>query len=128
MVTIIKQSTDEEKSSVISRWARRKVSSQFQDEFLDGRKSFIFLWNKTHRKIHEEVLPNYFDSGKSGQKFECKPNERPELSEDTPHKAHETEKLEAVLREQLTDRPHATDGAHSSSEKDVNTNTCLSWR
>ena len=47
---------DEENREVISRWAKRKVSSQFSIEYLDGRKSFIFSWNKQHRAIHEEAL------------------------------------------------------------------------
>ena len=33
---------EEENEAVMSRWARRKVSSQFEEEYLDGRKSFIF--------------------------------------------------------------------------------------
>jgi len=33
---------DEENRAVLSRWAWRKVSSQFDKEFLDGRKSFMF--------------------------------------------------------------------------------------
>ena len=47
---------NEEEQVVISRWARRKVESQFDKEYLDGRKSFIFSWNKSHREIHEEAL------------------------------------------------------------------------
>ena len=61
---------DEEDRVVISRWARRKISSQFNEEFLDGRNSFIFSWNKKHREIHEEALLHYFDPRKKGQKFE----------------------------------------------------------
>ena len=34
--------TDEEDRSMISLWARRKVASQFGEEYLDGRQSFIF--------------------------------------------------------------------------------------
>ncbi|KAL9963896.1 hypothetical protein ACROYT_G027451 [Oculina patagonica] len=71
------KSKDEEESSVISRWARRKISSQFQREFLDGRKSFVFSWNKKHRAIHEEALLHYLDPNKKGQKFEYQPKERP---------------------------------------------------
>ena len=37
---------NEEAQSVISRWARRKVASQFREEYLDGRQSFIFSWDK----------------------------------------------------------------------------------
>ncbi len=72
------KSKDEEERSVISRWALRKISSQFQKEFLDGRKSFVFSWNKKHRAIHEEALLHYLDPNKKGEKFEYKPKERPE--------------------------------------------------
>ncbi len=64
---------DEEDQVVISRWAKRKISSQFKDEFLDGRKSFIFSWNKKHRTIHEEALQHHLDPNKKGLKFEYKP-------------------------------------------------------
>ena len=65
---------DEEKQSLISRWARRRiVSSQLKEEFLDGRKSFVFSWNRKHRPIHEEALLHYFDPNKKGQKFEYQP-------------------------------------------------------
>ena len=69
---------DEEERSVISRWARRKVASQFNEEYLDGRKSFILSWNKQHREIHEKALLHYFDS-KEGQKFEYQPKPKPVL-------------------------------------------------
>ena len=74
---------DEEQRVVISRWARRKVASQFDEEYLDGRKSFIFSWDKQHREIHEEALLHYFDPSKDGQKFENKPKpkrEHPEIT------------------------------------------------
>ena len=69
-------SEDEEDRVVISRWAKRKIHSQFSDDFLDGSKSFIFSWNKKHREIHEEALLHYFDSSKKGQKFEYQPKPR----------------------------------------------------
>jgi len=59
----------EERSSLLSRWAHRKVSSQFDEQFRDGRKSFIFSWDKEHRPIHEEALLHYFDAEKKGKKF-----------------------------------------------------------
>ena len=68
---------DEEERTVISRWARRKVASQFNEECLDGRKSFIFSWNKQHREIHEEALLHYFDPKKKGRKFEQQPKPKP---------------------------------------------------
>ena len=64
---------DEKERTVISRWARRKVASQFNEECLDGRRSFIFSWNKQHREIHEEALLHYFDPSKKGRKFEYQP-------------------------------------------------------
>ena len=47
---------NEEVRFVISRWARKKVASQFSEEYLDGRQSFIFSWHKKHRMIHEEAM------------------------------------------------------------------------
>ena len=47
---------------------------------MDGRKSFIFSWNKKHRAIHEEALLHYFDRSKKGQKFEYQPRVSPEVS------------------------------------------------
>ena len=67
---------DEEERLVISRWAKRKISSQFGEEFLDGRKGFIFSWNKKHRPIHEEALMHFFESSKKGVKFEHQPTQR----------------------------------------------------
>ena len=61
---------DEKDREFISRWARRKISSQFCEEFLDGRTSFVFSWDKKHRKIHEEALLHFFDPRKKGLKFE----------------------------------------------------------
>jgi len=69
---------DEEERTVISRWARRKVASQFNEECLDGRESFIFSWNKQHREIHEEALLHYFDPSKKGQRFEYQPKSKRE--------------------------------------------------
>ena len=68
---------DEEEQVVISRWARRKVASQFDAEYLDGRKSFIFSWNKAHREIHEEALKHYLDPCKKEQKFQHVPKPKP---------------------------------------------------
>ena len=62
----------EENRVVLSGWSKEKISSQFNEEYLDGRKSFIFSWNEQHRKIHEEALLHYFDANKKGQKFEPK--------------------------------------------------------
>ena len=64
---------DEEARFVISRWARRKISSQFREEYLDGRESFIFSWDQNHRLIHEEALRHFIDLSKKGYKFEYTP-------------------------------------------------------
>ena len=61
--------SSEEQGSFLSRWARRKISSQFSEEYLDGRNSFIFSWDKKHRSIHEEALLHYFNPGKKDEKF-----------------------------------------------------------
>jgi len=53
------------------------VALQFNEECLDGRRSFIFSWNKQHREIHEEALLHYFDPSKKGQKFEHQPKPKP---------------------------------------------------
>ena len=63
----------EEEKAVLSRWAKRQISSQFKEEFIDGRISFIFSWNKEHRPIHEEAMLHFLDPGKRGEKFEPKP-------------------------------------------------------
>nr|XP_058952412.1 uncharacterized protein LOC131779846 [Pocillopora verrucosa] len=68
---------DEEEHVVISRWARRKVASQFDEEYLDGRKSFIFSWNKGHREIHEKALEHYLDPSKKERKFQYVPKQEP---------------------------------------------------
>ena len=49
-------------------------------EEIDGRKSFVFSWNKKHRVIHEEALLHYFDPSKKGQKFEYQPSQTPQSS------------------------------------------------
>ena len=68
---------DEEDKFVISRWARRKVASQFDEEYLDGRKSFIFSWDTKHRPIHEEALRQYLDPAKKGVTFVFTPKPKP---------------------------------------------------
>ena len=64
----------EEEQSVISRWAWRRIARpQFSEEFIDGRKGFVFSWDKKHREIHEDALLHFFDPEKKGQKFEYQP-------------------------------------------------------
>ena len=69
---------DEEEQVVISRWARRKVVSQFDGEYLDGSRSFTFSWNEAHKEIHEEALKHYLDPSKKEQKFQYVPKPRAE--------------------------------------------------
>ena len=64
---------DEKERVVLSRWALKKISSQFNEEFLDGRKGFIFSWDLRHRPIHKEALLHYFDFQKTGIKFVPQP-------------------------------------------------------
>ena len=75
---------DEENKAVLSRWAWKKISSQFDGEYLDGRKSFVFSWNKKHREIHEEALLHYFDQNNKGEKFEPKPKDIPSTQANIP--------------------------------------------
>ena len=67
------ENVEEEDREFISRWARRKISSQFCEEFLDGRKSFVFSWDKRHRVIHEKALLHFLDPCKKGLTFEYHP-------------------------------------------------------
>ena len=64
---------NEEDTAFISRWAKRKISSQFSEELIDGRESFIFSWNQEHRAIHVEALVHFLDERKRGEKFEYQP-------------------------------------------------------
>ena len=64
---------DEEDSRVLSRWARRKIMSQFTEDFLDGSTSFVFSWGEKHRPIHEEALLHLLLPGSRGKKFVPKP-------------------------------------------------------
>ena len=58
-----------EQNSVLSRWAYDKVSSQFDEQHMDGRKSFVFSWDKELRPIHEEAMLHFLDPEKKGEKF-----------------------------------------------------------
>ena len=69
---------DEENRSTLSRQARdTALSRQLRPQLIDGRKSFIFSWNKKHGAIHEEALIHYFDCAKKGQKFTSQPVAEP---------------------------------------------------
>ncbi|KAI8510464.1 hypothetical protein Bbelb_113800 [Branchiostoma belcheri] len=64
----------DEKSSaadgkVVSNWVRYKVASQFEDEYLDGRRGFVFSWGKSYYPVHEEAFQQYLRAiggGKDG--------------------------------------------------------------
>ena len=74
---------DEEDREFISRWARRKISSQFGDEFLNGSKSFVFSWDKRHREIHEKALVHFLSPSKTTDKFEYHPPQREAVTKPT---------------------------------------------
>ncbi len=67
----------EEERAFLSRWAKRQISSQFKEEFMDGQKSFIFSWYKKHNPIHEEALLHFLDPAKMGTKFVHEPKRQP---------------------------------------------------
>ncbi|EDO32217.1 predicted protein [Nematostella vectensis] len=52
---------EERDTSVLSQWARGKVSSQFKEEYMNGSRSFIFSWDKHHHPIHEDALQHFLD-------------------------------------------------------------------
>ena len=71
------QDEDEKEKHFVSDWARKNICRQFRAEDVDGRRSFIFSWEKKHRPVHEEALLHYFDPSKKGQKFVYKPKSKP---------------------------------------------------
>lgn len=102
---------------MISRWAWRKISSQFSEEFLDGRKSFIFSWNKEHRPIHEAALIHCFDLSKKGQKFKYQPEPKQVQSNEsgqTPSQKTPLPKPQAMVPPTGGDEPK---GGSDSDEK-----------
>ena len=64
------ENKDEEENKFISQKAYRTIQTKIHHEFIDGRESFVFSWDKQHRPIHEEALMHYFDSSKKGKVFE----------------------------------------------------------
>ena len=83
---------DEEDGEFISRWARRKISSQFGEEFLNGSKSFVFSWDKRHREIHEKALVHFLSPSKTGQKFEYHPPQEESVTKPTISKGSGSKK------------------------------------
>ena len=78
------KSKEQEEQLVISPWARRIVCVQFSEEYIDGRKSFIFSWGEKHRPIHVEALMHFFDPDKNGEKFKY---QLPKQGDSTPKPA-----------------------------------------
>ena len=107
------ENEDEEDKEFISRWAKRKVSSRFSEEFLDGRKRFIFSWNKKHREIHEEALVHFFE--KKGQKFEYQPKRKLLPRPATPPPAKAADPVEpSRLYSTLPESPSSRERARSA--------------
>ena len=69
------ENKEQEEREFISPSALKNFKTQFQLECIDGRKSFVFSWNKKHRSIHEEALQHFFDPSKKGKKFEHQPRQ-----------------------------------------------------
>ncbi|XP_031570339.1 uncharacterized protein LOC116304709 [Actinia tenebrosa] len=63
----------ERDKSVLSRWAWRKICSQFTEDYVNGVKSFIFSWEEDHHPIHEEALEFYLDPTLRGTQFVPRP-------------------------------------------------------
>ncbi|XP_068686764.1 uncharacterized protein [Montipora foliosa] len=93
---------EEKQGSVLSRWAYRQVSSQFDEKLMDGRKSFIFSWEKEHRPIHEEAMIHFLDPHNNKQKFVPKPipvltlEQRGDKTEDDQNPPRGTNPLESL--------------------------------
>ncbi|XP_068686253.1 uncharacterized protein [Montipora foliosa] len=92
----------EKQGSVLSRWAYRKISSQFAEKLMDGRESFIFSWEKEHRPIHEEAMIHFLDPQDKKQKFVPKPipvltlEQRGDKTEDDQNPPRGTNPLESL--------------------------------
>ena len=104
---------DEEDREIISGWAKRKMSSQFSEEFLDGRKSFIFSWNMKHREIHEEALVHFFE--KKGQRFQYQPKRKLPPRPTTTPPARAAEPVQpSKLRTSLPERSSSEERVRSA--------------
>ena len=86
---------------------------------MDGRKSFIFSWDKKHREIHEKALQHFFDSSKKGEKFEYQPPKRQLPPRTTTPPPVRPSKQEASLRlySTLPEMPYV--GKRAQSTKPV---------
>ena len=120
---------NEEDSAFISRWAKRKISSQFSEELMDGRKSFIFSWNQEHRAIHEEALVHFLDELKRGDKFEYQPKGKSsQVSERAMSpKANESTSVKDPQERKLTQGQNRRDatrlGSFAVGDKSIGMNT-----
>ena len=108
---------DEEDRDFISRWTKRKLCSQFREEFLDGRKGFIFSWNKRHRAIHEAALLHHFDPSRKGQKFKYQP---PVLATEPVHppRLYRSVALPEERSKQMNDKQELPSSRKSPLQKD----------
>lgn len=109
---------DEEDREFISQWAKRKVSSQFAMDFLDGSRSFIFSWDKKHREIHEKALKYFFDPTKKGKKFEYHPPQRKAITKS------ETPPSQRAMDPMARSRPYNSLPEKSSSLKKTHIPSC----
>ena len=72
------ENKEEEEMQFISRWvAKTSIYPQVRGEFVDGRKSFVFSWNKEHRPIHEEAMLHFLNPSNNGEVFV--PNPKPQM-------------------------------------------------
>ena len=117
---------NEEDSAFISRWAKRKISSQFSEELMDGRKSFIFSWNQEHRAIHEEALVHFLDERKRGDKFEYQKSSQVSERAMSP-KANESTSGKDPQERKLTQGQNRRDatrlGSFAVGDKSIGMNT-----
>ncbi|XP_031570343.1 uncharacterized protein LOC116304711 isoform X2 [Actinia tenebrosa] len=88
---------EERDKSPLSRWAWRKISSQFTEDYVNGVRSFIFSWEEDHHPIHEEALEFYLDPKKfvpSPKPLPTKVPEKEETKEVEQAKLSEVKKQE----------------------------------
>ena len=90
---------------------------------MDGRKSFIFSWNKKHRLIHEEALRHYFDPTKKGQKFEYQPKQegRSKIAQ-SPSPRYPLQKTHSLEEPRGEDRSFIR--SYSVGQKGQDTSSC----
>ncbi|XP_022804627.1 uncharacterized protein LOC111341863 [Stylophora pistillata] len=118
------RNSTEEDESLLSRWVRRKVSSQFREEFMDGTKGFIFSWDKKHREIHEEAILHFLDSKKKGEKFvyEQKPHTEPTKCKTAVQADDQKKEIEPhaeKIQQEESETPAKPTSANFQGEKDA---------